>query len=111
MARGRKDIKETDASLARSEKVVAETIAIGAATAATLDAQAWSPQPCRAEEQMCPAMQLLWVRRYLSVCCDGCLALNVKDLEGHVMQTGMCHQARQRAAALHMGLLIGIVMM
>ena len=43
MARGRKDIKETDASLARSEKVVAETIAIGAATAATLDAQARCP--------------------------------------------------------------------
>ena len=43
MARGRKEIKETDASLARSEKVVAEAIAIGTATAATLDAQAWNP--------------------------------------------------------------------
>ena len=39
MARGRKDIKETDASLARSEKVIADTIAVGAATAATLVAQ------------------------------------------------------------------------
>ncbi|KAK9830607.1 hypothetical protein WJX81_004669 [Elliptochloris bilobata] len=47
MARGRKDIKETDASLTRSEKVVVETIAIGAATAATLDAQA-----CHIGQQM-----------------------------------------------------------
>ena len=48
MARGRKDIKETDAALARSEKVVAETIAIGTATAATLDAQAWGPRSLKA---------------------------------------------------------------
>jgi hypothetical protein len=39
MARGRKDIKETDASLARSERVLADTIAVGTATAATLAAQ------------------------------------------------------------------------
>lgn len=39
MARGRKGIRETDASLARSEKVIADTIAVGAATAATLVAQ------------------------------------------------------------------------
>lgn len=39
MAQGRKDIKETDASLARAERVVADTIAVGTATAATLAAQ------------------------------------------------------------------------
>ena len=50
MARGRKDIKETDASLARSERVLADTIAVGTATASTLAAQvpAGSPLALRA---------------------------------------------------------------
>lgn len=82
MARGRKDIKETDASLARSEKVVAETIAIGAATAATLDAQAWSPckpQSLRLKADM-PCHAVANVHGYPSQVYDGDLAL--KDLKG-----------------------------
>ena len=46
MAQGRKDIKETDASLARAERVVADTIAVGTATAAPLADQVHTGRRC-----------------------------------------------------------------
>ena len=39
MTMGRRDIKETDAALLRSERLVNDTIAIGVQTAETLDQQ------------------------------------------------------------------------